>query len=62
MAHCYSKAELYERKDNDVPPLDLRDIFGKEKEEGEAEVHQSVLARFQNALSTDERWLYGRKR
>jgi len=58
MAHCYSKAELYERKDNVVPPLDLCDIFGKETEEGKAEVYQSVLARFQNALSTDERWLY----
>lgn len=54
MAHSYSKGQLYERKDSGVPPLDLRDIFGKETEEGKAEVCQSVLARFQDALSTDE--------
>lgn len=38
--HCYSKAELYERKNNIVSSLNLCNIFGKETEEGEAEVYQ----------------------
>jgi hypothetical protein len=38
MAHSYPEAELYEGEDNVVPPLDLRDVSGKEAEEEEAEV------------------------
>jgi hypothetical protein len=50
MGHSYPKAELYEGKDNVVPPLDLCGILGQEAEEGKAEVCQSVLAGFQDAL------------
>jgi hypothetical protein len=46
MAHSYPKAELHEGKDKVFPPLDMRNIFGKEAEEGEAKVCQLVLAGF----------------
>jgi hypothetical protein len=51
MGHSYPEAELYERKDNVVLPLDLCGICGQEAEEGQAKIYQSVLAGFQNAVS-----------
>jgi hypothetical protein len=46
MAHGSPEAELYEREDDVVPPLDLCNISGHEAEEGKAEVCQSIQAGF----------------
>ena len=56
MGHSYPKAELYEGKDNVVPPLDLCNISGHEAEEGKAEVCHLDGQRYSSRLVELHAW------